>query len=389
MRQPTIHLFADVLGGFGGIETYLDALARRLARDGWPLKITVSLNEAAPFLNALEDLGVSVYRQPRVPGDRWQVRQRLLVCRVAAGLKPGDWVYCVREPMPEIYLSLVRAVHRRGGKVAASWMFAPEFLPPPPGRAGQGFNQAVAETDAVISVAECTKGQFKAMYGYDGRVEVVRYHNIEIFPATVPLPPSPPYQFGFLGRIDIRQKNLDTILAAMEIVMRRRDDVVLNVHGGGPDLGRVAEMVAGIGLAKRVTLHGRYDHRRDLPEIVARNHAFIYTSRFEGGPCFSLLELLQAGRFVVTSPVGGIPDIYDGRPGIGELVRSDCAEDIADALERTVQRIADDTIEPRYIRSIYSTHFHEDVAHQQWLSALGLGASASPVVSRATTGSVA
>src|SRR3954471_13941891 len=110
--SPTIFLFADVLGGFGGIETYLDALARRLHADGWSVRIAVSLNAAAPFLDDLRALGIPVYVQPRLPGDRWHVRQRMLVWRMARGLRPGDWVYCVRQPMAAVYLPLVRAAHK-------------------------------------------------------------------------------------------------------------------------------------------------------------------------------------------------------------------------------------------------------------------------------------
>jgi glycosyltransferase involved in cell wall biosynthesis len=329
--RPTVHLFADVLGGFGGIETYLDALARRLSAERWAVRVAVSLNAPAPFLDALEALGVPVYRQPRVPGDRWNVRQRLLARHVARSVRPGDWVYCVRQPMPGVYLPLVRAVHRRGGKVAASWMLAPEFLPPPAGRAGADFKRAVAETDAVISVSECTRGQFSEVYGYAGPVAVVRYHNAELLPGIVPLPASPPFRIGFLGRIAIAQKGLGTIVQAYRRLADRRGDVLFDFHGGGEDLEALRAMVAGAGLSDRVRLHGPYDHRRDLAGIVAQSHLFIYTSRFEGGPCFSLLELLQAGRFVVTSPVGGIPDIYAGCPEIGTLVDAADPEAIAAA----------------------------------------------------------
>ena len=370
MTKPTIHLFGDVLGGFGGIETYLDALARRLKSDGWPIGVAVSLNGPAPFLDALEALGVPVYRQPRVPGDRWQVRQRLLVRHVAGRVRPGDWVFCVRQPMPEIYLPLVRAIHRRGAKVAASWAFAPEFLPPPPGRAGEEFKQAVRETDAVISVAECTRHQFREVYGYDGSVAVVRYHNIELFPAPVPLPPGPPYRIGYMGRIDIEHKNLDTLLVAFGQLVASRGSVTLNIHGGGSDLERFAQMVADAGLSDRVVLHGRYDHRRDLPAIVAENHIFVYPSRFEGGPCLSLIELLQAGRYVVASPVGGIPDIYAGRPSIGELASPDDPAAIAEALDRAIGRIERGAVDPSRMRAVYTEEFSAPVAHRQFLSAL-------------------
>jgi glycosyltransferase involved in cell wall biosynthesis len=304
---PTIHLFADVLGGYGGIETYLDALARRLHAEGWPVEIEVCLNAPAPFLDDLAGLGIPVYRQPRIPGDRWHVRQRLLIHHAVRKAKPGDWIYCVRQPMQEVYLSLVRAAHKRGMRVAASWMFAPEFLPPAPGSVGAKFKAAVAETDAVISVSECTRDQFASVYGYEGPVHVVRYHNRKQFSDPLPLPPAPPYRIGYIGRIEIAQKNLDTIVEAFAILAKQRAAVELHLYGGGPDIERMKAIVREAGLQRRVTLHGAYDHRRDLASIVAANHLFIHTSRFEGGPCFSLLELLQGGRFVVASPSAGYP----------------------------------------------------------------------------------
>jgi glycosyltransferase involved in cell wall biosynthesis len=370
--SPTIFLFADVLGGIGGIETYLNALARRLVDDCWPIRATVCLNSPAPFLTDLEKIGVPVFRQPRIPGDRWQIRQRLLVRHVAGRVQPGDWVYCVRQPMPEIYLSLVRAVHASGGKVAVSWMFAPEFLPPPPGRVGNDFRQAVAETDVVVSVAKCTKRQFREQYGYVGPVAVIRYHNIELFDAPAPLPPWPPFGIGYIGRIDIDQKNLDTILASCRLLAKLRADVVFNFHGGGPDLDRLRGMVAEVGLGDRVAIHGSYDHRRDLPAIIAANHVFVHTSRYEGGPCLALVELLQAGRYVVTSPVGGIPDIYEGRPAIGELVPPNNPMEMADAFDRAITRIAQGAVDPAAIRAVYEREFRERVAHRQWLEALDL-----------------
>lgn len=368
--RPTIHVFADVLFGFGGIESYLDALVRRLAAEEWPVRVAVSLNAQAPFLDALEALGVPIYRQPRVPGDRWHVRQRLLVRHVAASIAPGDWVYCVRQPMPEIYLPLVQAIHARGGRVAASWMYAPEFFPPPPGRTGESFKRAVAETDVVISVSECTRSQFERIYGYTGPVAVVRYHNLDLMPATVPLPAAPPFRIGFLGRIDIWQKNLDTILESYRRLAARRADLFFDFYGGGQDLESFRQMVLAAGLNERVTLHGAYNHRRDLASIIAANHLFVYTSRFEGGPCFSLLELLQAGRFVVTSPVGGIPDIYAGRPEIGTMVDCADADAICCALDDAVGRLETGRIAPERIRAVYTEHFHENVAHRQWLVAL-------------------
>ena len=369
-----IYLHSDIITQAGGIETYLHALATKLHEEGIPFRVAVSEQQPreAPceLLDELEEKGIDVYRQADVPGDRWHVRKRMLMAWLWWQLEPGDWVYCVRQPMPALYRDLVRLVHNRGAKIAASWMFAPEFLVPDPPYY-EPFCQAVEETDAVISVSECTAHQFEEVYGYDGPVEVVRYHNLSFFDEPVSLPEGSPWRIGYMGRLSIEQKNLDTLLQA---VRRLRDDgmnVELHFYGDGPDQDSLAELAVELGLNESVVFHGRYDHRTDLPAIMADNHLFTYTSSYEGGPCFTLLELLQAGRYVVASPVGGIPDIYEGHPEAGILVGPDDPAAIADALARAIQRVAGGEVRPAQIRERYQQAFDMGTAHEQWLEALG------------------
>ena len=369
-----IYVYADILTQAGGIETYLHALATKLDEEGIPFRVAVSEQEPCPILDDLEAEGVDVYRQPVVPGDRFKVRKRLLMAWLWWQLEPGDWVYCVRQPIPSLYLPLVRLVHNRGAKIAASWMFAPEFLVPEPAHR-EPFCQAVEETDAVISVSECTKHQFGEVYGYEGPVEVVRYHNLPFFDAPVPLPDGPPWQIGYMGRLNIEQKNLDQLLHAVARLRREGIEAELNLYGYGPDRNVLEGMRDDLGLADVVTFHGRYDHRTDLPDIMVQNHVFTYTSNYEGGPCFTLLELLQAGRYVVAAPVGGIPDIYEGHPEAGCLVNPDQPDEIAEALQQALEGIRTGTIGPETVRERYFDEFDLDAAHDSWIRALEVPAS--------------
>ena len=136
-----IFLLSDVLYRAGGIETYLHALATHLHAGGRvPFRVVVAELESCPLVDELAARGVEVYRQRRLPGDRWLVRQWTMLVWLFFQLKPGDWVFCVRQPMPQLYLTLARLVHGRGARLAASWMLAPEFIPPP----GPDFSRAVA-----------------------------------------------------------------------------------------------------------------------------------------------------------------------------------------------------------------------------------------------------
>jgi glycosyltransferase involved in cell wall biosynthesis len=371
-----IYLYSDVITQAGGIETYLHALATKLHAEDIPFRVVVSEQEPenAPceMLDDLEAKGIDVYRQPYVPGDRWHVRKRLLMAWLWWQLKPGDWVYCVRQPIPELYPELVRLAHNRGAKIAASWMFAPEFLVPEPPHY-ESFCRAVEETDAVISVSECTTHQFEEEYGYEGPVEVVRYHNLPLFDEPVPLPEGPPWRIGYMGRLSIEQKNLDTLLRAFRTLRDDGMDVELHFYGDGPDEETLSAQARELEVDESVCFHGRYDHRTDLPDIMTNNHVFTYTSNYEGGPCFALLELLQAGRYVVASPVGGIPDIYEGHPGVGALVNPDDPVAIAETLDEAIRQVRNEKIRPSRIRDRYTEEFDIEVVHKSWLCALGLG----------------
>ncbi|MDB9446462.1 glycosyltransferase [Anabaena sp. CS-542/02] len=364
-----IFLYSDVLYRAGGIETYLHALATHLHQEKIPFCVVVAELESCPLVDELVKIGIHVYRQPRVWGDRWLVRQRLMLAWLGTQLKPGDWVYCVRQPMPQLYLNMVRLVHQRGARIAASWMLAPEFLPPLSPH-GQKFCEAVAETDAVISVSQCTVDQFKQIYGYTGKVHVVPYHNLLLFPEIVSLPPSPPWKIGFLGRLDIKQKNLDTLLQAIATLVNNQKPVELHLYGRGADQPQLEKLAEELGITQQVIFHGAYDHRQDLPKIMANCHLFVYPSRFEGGPCFTLLELMQAGRFCVAAKVGGIPDLYEGYPEIGLLVSPDHPEELNQALTIALEKVANGSIDSEKIRARYFSGFDMQSGHRAWTAVI-------------------
>lgn len=373
-----IYLYSDVLTEVGGVETYLHALATKLDQEGRPFRIAVSEQEPetapCPYLDEFEEKGIDVYRQPYVPGDRWHIRKRLLMLWLWWHLEPGDWVYCVRQPIPALYEELVRLVHAKGAKIGASWMFAPEFLVPDPPYF-DSFCRAVKQTDAVVSMSECTVHQFEEVYGYNGPVDVVRLHNLPLFEDAVPLPEGPPWHIGFIGRLSIEQKNLDAILEAFKRLRETHSDIHLNLHGDGPDERTLKKLATELNIREAVTFHGRYDHRHDLPTIMRENHLFVHTSLYEGGPPLTVLEILQAGRYLITSPVGGIPDVYSNRPDLGLMASPDSVSEIAGTLDNALRRIRHGDVAPSQIRNRYEEEFNLDSAHEGWLKTLGLSAT--------------
>ncbi|MBN1354264.1 MAG: glycosyltransferase [Candidatus Omnitrophica bacterium] len=355
----------------GGIATYLHALASYLKEQNLSFQVTVTEINHSPIIDELITKGISVYRQVRLPGDRWLIRKRAMLFWLSRKLRSGDRVFCVCPPSPSLYLPLVRLAHKCKAKIAVSWFLAPEFWPPSIAGIYAGeFSQAVNETDAVISVSKCTTHQFKEAYGYTGYVHVVPYHNLMFFRETVPLPAGPPWKIGYMGRLDMKQKNLDTLLGAFTDVLEVRRDLELHCYGDGPDRMELEEMAFNSGVHKHVYFYGTYDHRRDLPEIMNNCHFFTHPSRAEGGPCFSLLEVLQAGRFCVASRVGGIPDLYDGHPEAGLLIDPNDQKSLSSGLLAAVERTVNGSIDANAIRARYFEGFDMASAHRAWLSAI-------------------
>jgi len=103
--------------------------------------------------------------------------------------------------------------------------------------------------------------------------------------------------------------------------------------GGGELENAVREQVAGLGLESRVRFLGV---RADVADILRASDVFVLSSRVEGNP-LSVMEAMAAGLPVVSTAVGGVPELVrDGETGL--LVPS---ED-AGALARAVQALMDD-----------------------------------------------
>jgi glycosyltransferase involved in cell wall biosynthesis len=84
------------------------------------------------------------------------------------------------------------------------------------------------------------------------------------------------------------------------------------IAGDGPERARVAEELDGLGLAGSVELVGE---RGDVPELLAAADVFVLSSRSEALP-MSIIEAMAAGLPVVSSGVGGVPELVaDGETG--------------------------------------------------------------------------
>ncbi len=130
------------------------------------------------------------------------------------------------------------------------------------------------------------------------------------------------------------QKNHRLLLRAFQHVRQEFPDVILRLVGDGELRGEIEEQIQKLGLSDSVELLGV---RSDVEKQLQDSDVFVLSSDYEGLP-LSVMEAMAAGRPVVSTRAGGVPNaVTDGLNGI--LV--DVGD--VDALAEGMLRLAKDT----------------------------------------------
>lgn len=114
------------------------------------------------------------------------------------------------------------------------------------------------------------------------------------------------------------QKALDVMIRAVPELRRRVPDATVLLIGGmdSQDSGeeaRLRAVAAEVGVGESVRFLGARD---DVPDLVAALDLGALSSDFEGSP-LSVMEYMEAGKAVVATRVGGLPDlVVDGETGL-------------------------------------------------------------------------
>jgi glycosyltransferase involved in cell wall biosynthesis len=156
----------------------------------------------------------------------------------------------------------------------------------------------------------------------------------------------------FLGRAE-KEKGIFELLTAIELIKDHFPELKLAIAGGG-DLEALQEQVDQKGIGQFVEILGWIDPDRRATEL-ARATLFVLPSYNEGLP-MAMLEAMSAGKAIVVTPVGGIPetvtDNFNGLfvpPADGAALSSAIKKLLTDqTLRETLGRNARQTIEFSY-----------------------------------------
>ena len=183
-----------------------------------------------------------------------------------------------------------------------------------------------------------------------------------------------PFTVGWIGRMT-GIKRTDDVLLAFKSLRERGIDARLCLVGDGPDRDQVERRAHELGVMRDTLFLG---YQEQVASFFAAFDVFILPSANEGTPV-TAIEALAAGKPVVATRVGGIPDVVrDGEDGF--LVAPGDVEALAD---RLAELATDDKLRERMgeaararVRERYSVQrLVDDVdrLYRSLLEAEGLG----------------
>lgn len=134
------------------------------------------------------------------------------------------------------------------------------------------------------------------------------------------------------GRI-VEVKRYDLMVDAVERVIKKYPDIVLDIFGEGNDYDKLKAYIAGKGLQKSIILKGR---TKNMTEELVRHRMFLLTSDHEGMPN-GLIEAMACGCACISTDCNFGPSelIQDGVNGI--LTPVGDSKKLADAIESVIE----------------------------------------------------
>ncbi len=290
----------------GGAEVCVAQLARHLAHRGEDVEVGC-LDSVGILGERLRAQGIPVVSFARRPGKDLSV-----AWRIAAHLRRTkvDVVHAHQIPA-YVYGSLARVLY----PVPLIFTEHGRHLPDVASRARRLFNAWFEPRIArSFAVSETVKEALVRVEGFPpARIEVLRngvdLDRFHVEPDSLELRrcfgiPANVRVVGSVGRLDAA-KNHRVLLRALHRLRVDMPDVHLAIVGDGPERRNLEMLAQNLELTTRVHFLGE---RHDVERLLPMFGVFALGSLNEGTP-LTVLEAMAAGKAIVATAVGGVPEI--------------------------------------------------------------------------------
>ncbi|MDX5592607.1 glycosyltransferase family 4 protein [Pseudovibrio sp. SPO723] len=208
------------------------------------------------------------------------------------------------------------------------------------GRIYLGLEKALrAFTDAICFVSRSEENTYRSKVGDPSSFFKIVHNGLHEREFEPTLCLSEAEDFLYFGELrDL--KGTDVLISALKLLNHRTGkNHTLAIVGDGPDMDAYKAQVADLELDEHVHFHGR------LPAAQAfrLGKTGVMPSRAEAFP-YAVLEMIAAGKPLIATNVGGIPEVYAGHEHL--LVPPGSVEQLATAMEHAARR------DPAYLKEL-------------------------------------
>lgn len=138
----------------------------------------------------------------------------------------------------------------------------------------------------------------------------------------------------------------------------------LHIFGKGPEEGPIRELIKSEGWEDKVFCHGPYPDGQDYIDLLTGfDLTLLPTTGAEGAPLVLLESMACAVPFVAYG-VGGIPDYTNPD---SEIVSPDDPDSFVEAVERTIRRLDEGTLDHERLQRFYMEKFSFRALKERWL----------------------
>ncbi len=131
----------------------------------------------------------------------------------------------------------------------------------------------------------------------------------------------------------VYRKGVDLLVGLIPIICQRFENVDIIIGGDGPKRLQLEEMMEYYSYLKnRITLMGSIPHHQ-VSNLYQKGHIFLNCSLTESF-CMAILEAASCGLYVVSTNVGGIPEVL---PSHLVTLAQPTVPDLVDKLSQTIK----------------------------------------------------
>jgi phosphatidylinositol glycan class A protein len=161
----------------------------------------------------------------------------------------------------------------------------------------------------------------------------------------------------------VYRKGMDLLLSVIPAICARFPHVQWIIGGDGPKRVALEEMREKYGLHHRMIFLGAVPHD-GIRNVLTKGHLFVNASLTEAF-CIAILEAVSAGLFVVSTRVGGVPEILptdaeDSSLAFADPVPSALIAAISEAIPRVQTRLRENPEAPfvahERVKGYYNWH---------------------------------